>query len=376
MRSIIIFLFGLVSCLSAYASQRGVSFEKDGLVYTISSEIIVLEYNIGRKAGEPEYIVVNRGEVYVSGVTVSDSVVKIPTVVSYPSTYCRKDTTVLAQYRVLGIGAKAFEGARLKDLIIPYGLRFIGNEAFHDLEITNGVLAVPPARKMKANIFEGVKSKVLMIELEDTYLQTPVPIIFEKTFERKDNLPDIYVCHANINTVTTGIDKKIFYTVGKNVYKEWLLRYWGEQKSAYNMYRSSLLFVTKEASSFHTFHSDDAPKITFKTARRYDKVGADIDMLPPYEFECRNTYTNSRDTYEEFTMNSSIFRCKKGGKYLYFALDGKPITNIESLLDSSGRDPFGLQVFSKEEIKEKRAAKERESNLNKKVNDLKKAFGF
>ena len=60
MRSLIILLFGLVSCLSAYASQRGVSFEKDGLVYTISSEIIVLEYNLGRKAGEPEYIVVNR----------------------------------------------------------------------------------------------------------------------------------------------------------------------------------------------------------------------------------------------------------------------------------------------------------------------------
>ncbi len=379
MRKIALLLFGLVSCLSAAADQRGVSFEKDGVVYTIASEITIQRPNVGRRSGEPDHIITNEGEVYVSGVTVSDSVVTIPTVVTYPSTYCRKDTTVMAQYRVLGIGAKAFEGARLKDLIIPHGLRFIGNEAFRNLEITNGVLVVPPARKMKSNIFDGVKSKVLLTELEDSYPQTPLPIIFENTFENKDNLPEIYVSHKHINTITTGIDKRIFYTIGENVYKEWLKKSWGvilDKSSNYKTNRSAPLAITKEAATFHTLKSDDSPKITFKAVKKFEKTGTDIDFLPPYEYECRNTYTNKKDTYEEFTMNYSLYRCKKGDKYLYFALDGKPITNVESLMDSSGRDPFGLQVYSKEEIKEKKAAKERESKLNKKVNDLKKAFGF
>lgn len=82
------------------------------------------------------------------------------------------------------------------------------------------------------------------------------------------------------------------------------------------------------------------------------------------------------DTYEEFAMNESLYRCGKGGKYSYFTLDGKPITNTESLLDDNGQDPFGLQVRSVEEVKERKAAKERQSNLNRKVNDLKNIFGF
>ena len=79
---------------------------------------------------------------------------------------------------------------------------------------------------------------------------------------------------------------------------------------------------------------------------------------------------------KEFIINNSIYRGKKGNKYYYFTTDGKPITNKETLLDDSGKDPFGLQVISTEELKARKEAKEREKNLNKKLNDLKSTFGF
>lgn len=381
MRRITLLILALVSCCIASATQRGVTFEKDGLIYTIASEVTIRKSNGNRAENEPEYIIQNIGEVYVSGVSVSDSVVKIPTVFSAPSTYCRKDTTVMARYFVAGIGEKAFEGARLKDLVIPFGLRFIGNEAFRDLEITNGVLIVPPVRRMKADVFDGVKAKVLFLGLEDTQTQPATPITFDKTFQNKDRLPDFYVLHSDINTPTEGLDKKMFYTVGEIVVNEWLRTSWKgvvlyTNYARCKSYRVSTLTASLNKSSFSTVTADVPTLIVLKRAKKYEKTKTDIDLLPPYEYECRNAYTHKREVYDEFAMNQTLFRGRKGGKYHYFSLDGKPITSIESLLDESGRDPFGLQVYTKEETKAKKANKEREKNLNNKVNDLKKAFGF
>ena len=379
MRRITLLILSLVSCMISLADQRGVMFEQDGLKYIISSEFTTRRVNVNRSKEDPEHIIVNEGEVYVCGVTVSDRVVRIPDVVYAPSTYGRKDTTVMAMYHVLGIGEKAFEGARLKDLIIPFGLKFIGNEAFRNLEITNGVLVVPPVRKMKANVFDGVKSKVLFMDLEIQTKENPLPIVFENTFQNKDNLPDFYIPHTCLNTQTNGLDKRILYSVGNNIYKKWVETSWDEimrGRSNYRTYRSESVLAYTTTSKFCTTGGEVAPKIVIKTPKKVEKTGTDIDMLSPYVYECTNTFTQKKDIYEEIVLGNSLFRCKKAGKYFYFALDGKPITNVESLIDDSGRDPFGLQVYSKEEIKAKKANKEKENNLNNKVNDLKKAFGF
>lgn len=379
MRRIALLILSLVSCLISFADQRGVTFEKDGLRYTISSEFTARRFNMNRSEGEQKYIIANEGEVYVSGVTVSNCVVRIPDIVYAPSTYGRKDTTVMAKYHVLGIGEKAFEGVILKDLIIPFGLKFIGNEAFRNLEITNGVLVVPPVRKMKANVFDGVKSKVLFMDLETQSKEYPLPIVFENTFQNKDNLPDFYIPHSCLNTPTNGLDKRILYSVGNNIYKKWIETSWEEimrGRSNYRTYKSSSIISSESLSKFYTREGEIASQIIIKTPKKFEKNGTDIDMLSPYEYECRNFFTKKRDVYEEVVLNESLYRCKKSGKYYYFASDGKPITNVESLMDDSGRDPFGLQVYSKEEIKAKKSNKEKENNLNNKVNDLKKAFGF
>lgn len=381
MRNGLIILFVLLSCLPAVADQRGVSFEKDGLVYVISSETVQPRW----VQSERKMIIKNVGEVYVSGVTVSDSSVTIPSVVKYPSTYCRKDTTVMAEYSVMGIGAGAFRGARLKNLIIPIGLRFIGDEAFRDLEVTCGLLPVPPARRVKRNVFEGMKSKVLLLSFFDVNGDDNVitPIVYENTFENKENLPEFYTLHEDRNLyVSAGMDRRLLYTIGNNIWTDWLRRSWGADfYEAFRLSRSRFKDMTVNfnyvVGSFGTLQGT-SPKITckYKSFNKYERVGSDIDMLPLLEFACMNTYTGKKETYDEFVMNETLFRCKKGDKYSYFTLDGKPITDTESLLDASGRDPFGLQVRTKEEVKEKNAAKERENNLNKKVDDLKKAFGF
>ncbi|MBP5703080.1 MAG: hypothetical protein J6X12_00095, partial [Paludibacteraceae bacterium] len=114
MKKTILLLLSLTACLITYADPRGVSFEKDGLIYTIASESIVKKFNIGRKFGDPQHLYKNEGEVYVSGVAISDAVVNIPTTVSYPSSYGRY-TEDTATYQVLGIGERAFENAMLKD---------------------------------------------------------------------------------------------------------------------------------------------------------------------------------------------------------------------------------------------------------------------
>ena len=374
MRRIALLILSLVSCMITFADQRGVTFEKDGLRYVISSEVTARRFNTHGSDEDPKYIIANEGEVYVCGVTVSDCVVKIPDVVYAPSTYGRKDTTVMAKYYVLGIGEKAFEGARLKDLIIPFRLRFIGNEAFHNLEITNGVLVVPPVWKMKANVFDGVKAKVFFMDLKCEMYGNP-SIIFENTFQNKNNLPDFYIPHSCLNVMTNGLDKKIFYSVGKNIYTKWIEISWEEilrDKSDYSTYKS----LSINSDLFYASDEENVPQINIKTRKKYDKNGTDIDMLPPYEYVCKNSYTHKKDVYDEVLLSISLFRCKKADKYFYFSLEGKPITDVGSLLDDSGRDPFGLQVYSKEEMKAKNANKEKEKNLNNKLNDLKKAFGL
>ena len=351
MKRILILLLALASYINSFADQRGVSFEKDGVIYTIASEYIIKKDSVGRKSGEPRYYFKNRGEVYVSGVTVSE------------------DT---ARYPVLGIGEKAFEGARLKDLIIPYGLKFIGNEAFSNMEITSGVFALPPARRMGKNLFIGMKTKVFLTELEDYIGNRPIQIYYDKTFEDTENLPEIYISHSNIRTQVENVDKRIFYTIGVNIISDWMST---KEKVDKNK-RPWSIASSSEPFYFRTFDNSSAPKITIRARKRFEKINKDIDRLPPYEFVCWNTYTQKKDVYQEFVLNNSIYRGRKGNEYFYFTSDGKPITNKESLLDDNGQDPFGLQVISAEELKARREAKEREKNLNKKLNDLKSTFGF
>ena len=173
MKKTILLLLSLAACLITYADQRGVSFEKDGLIYTIASEF-------GRKT---------------------------------------EDT---ARYQVMGIGERAFENAMLKDLIIPYGLKFIGKEAFKNMELTSGVLVVPQAKRMGANLFDGMKTNVFITGLEDSYEGKTNQIFFYKTFENTDKLPNIYIPHSSIGTQVNNVDKKIFYTVGNNIIDKWM----------------------------------------------------------------------------------------------------------------------------------------------------------
>ena len=353
----------------SFASPRGVSFEKDGLIYTIASEYYTKSANIGRKTGDPQYIFKSEGEVYVSGVSVIDSVVIIPTSVPFSSSYNKndKDTTT---YQVLGIGEKAFEGARLKDLIIPYGLKFIGDEAFSNMEITSGVFALPPARRMGKNLFNGMKAKVFLTELEDYKDSKTIQIFYDKTFEDTENLPDIYIPHSSRNTQTPNIDKRIFYTVGDDIISSWMM---GKKYEIKKYERPNTI---KLPIQYKTSNNVGAPQVTLRESKKFEKVNRDLDRFPPYEYVCFNPYTNKREIYQEFTLNNSIYRGKKGDKYFYFTSDGKPITNLDGLLDNSGKDPFGLQVIPAEEMKARREAKEREKNLNKKLNDLKSTFGF
>lgn len=371
MRKTTILLLALASYVISFADQRGVSFEKDGLIYTIASEYIIKKDSVGRKAGEPRYYFKNRGEVYVSGVTVSDEIVRIPTSVSYPTSFCRK-TEDTARYSVLGIGEKAFEGARLKDLIIPYGLKFIGNEAFSNMEITSGVFRLPPARRMGANLFSGMKTKVFLTGLEDYIENRPIQIYYDKTFENTESLPEIYIPHSSLSAQVENVDKRIFYTIGENIITDWMST--KEEVDKYK--RPWSIASSKDPYYYHTCDGIEAPKITIRACKRFEKTNKDIDRLAPYEFMCWNPYIRKKDVYQEFVMNNSIYRGRKGKEYFYFTSDGKPITNKESLLDDSGKDPFGLQVISAEELKARKEAKEREKNLNKKLKDLKSTFGF
>lgn len=379
MKKIILLLISLASCFIASANKRGVSFEHNGLIYTIASEFVVRKRVVGRTILDSEYEIIKEGEVYVSGVTASNKDVKIPSFFYYPlievkkdSTTCLKPAKGATKYTVLGIGEKAFEGATLKSLVIPHGLRFIGNEAFRDMTITKGILVVPPARRMNANVFIGLKSKVFLPELEDEYNSNTTPILFNKTFDIKEGLPEIYVRHNAFGKPIESLDRRILYTVGDSLTKEW-----------YNYY-SSISYRPKPITSygkfgfytFNTFSGAKTPTITIRPAKKFEKTRTDLDMIAPYEFVCWNPYTQKREVCSDFVMNESIYRLKKEENYLYYTVDGKPITNIDPLIDASGKDPFGLQVRDLEEIKAKNAANERSNNLNNKIELLKSTLGF
>lgn len=359
-RTILLLLF-LASYVIASANQRGVTFEKDGLVYTISSECVFCDYKNGK------YIVKNEGEAFVSGVTVSDCEVVIPTVVTFPSTYGRIDTTE-ATYHVLGIGEKAFEGAKLKGLFIPLGFKFIGDEAFHNMELSSGVLVVPPVVRIKANVFDGMKAKLVFRDLKEASM---APVKFESTFKNSEHLPDIYVSHAAYGTRVTGVDKSIFYTIGETVFNEWISG-WTQinlEKTKNGLNRSSSLMLSDGKRRY-------AWNDVWIKPGKIDKTGSDIDLLPDYVYECRTNYMSKSEIFQELSINETLFRGKKGEEYFYYSIDGKPITDKESLIDDKGQDPFGLQVISQEELKKKREVKEREKSLNQKMNQLKNILGF
>jgi hypothetical protein len=364
MKRISIILLTLTTCFFSFAEQRGVTFEKDGLVYTIASEYQVwrrvkTDVNWGTK-----YVIKNEGEVYVSGITTPDSIVKIPAKVSYPTSYCRnvEDT---ATYQVLGIGESVFEGAVLKDLILPYGLKFIGDRAFSNMTLTSGLFVVHQAKKMGANLFDGMKTKIFSQDLDFLGL-------FDKTFENKENLPEVYTSHQGINLSGISMDKRFFYTIGTNIISRWL----SNKTIADIRDQPNSIALKIDPYYIYTIKDSEGVKIRIRPRKNFEKINSDIDMLPPYEFECRNPYTNKKEVFQEVAINENIFRGKKNNDYFYFTSDGRPLKDIESLLDSSGKDPFGRQVIPVEELKAKKEANEREKKLDKKLNDLKSTFGF
>lgn len=370
MKKINLLILSLLSCVASFADQRGATFEKDGLEYTIVSEYIIKEND--RFYSDTLFYIRNRGDVYVSGCTASDINITIPTTVEFPTTYCR-NKEVIGRYNVVGIGEKAFENASLNKLTIPYGLRFYGKQAFHNLEIKSGILVMPPAMRMKANVFDGLKAKLMITNFEFSQNR---PVIFEKTFNNPDLLPDIYVYYGIFSQYMESLDKTNLYTIGYNICKKWLETYSLPKDEYTSCSLRDKINNPGGLISFSTLGLKKGARITIRVAKNYDKRKTDIDMLPPYEYICYNPYTNKRDICQDFVMNKSIFRYRKGEDYFYFTLDGKPLTDKLSLLDSDGKDPFGLQVMNKEDIKAKKEAKEREINLNRKVNDLKRILGF
>lgn len=389
MKKILLLLFAFASYIITYADRRGTTFEKNGLIYTIASEYVTRNYNIesniykdcfGKKQkidpNAPDTLVYGlhmlkrEGNVYVSGITFSDedSIVMIPSVVYFVFDSKSKDSVSirkLCRYNVLGIGEKAFEGAKLKDLVIPDGLKFIGDEAFRNMELTNGFLFVPPVGKMKANVFDGVKAKVFLLG-DSKYVNT---------FQNTESLPEFYTFHSNRVALPQGFG----YSVGNNIYNEWATDY---QK---NRLKSESPSLQGDKAKFDTHPKDPehrgnekiiVPTFIIKQSKKYEKSGTDLDEFPPYEYECRNPYTGKKDTYQEVIMDYTLFRCRKDTAYYYFTLDGKPITDKESLINDNGCDPFGLQVRSPEEMKAKNAAKKREQNLRDEFYNFKNALGF
>lgn len=385
MKKILLLLLAFASYIITYADRRGTTFEQNGLIYTIGSEYVTKNYYIetniytdcfGNKQkidpNAPDtfvyglHMLKREGNVYVSGITFSDedSVVTIPSVVYFVFDSKSKDSESirkLCRYNVLGIGEKAFEGAQLKDLVIPNGLKFIGDEAFRNMKLTNGILFVPHVDKMKANVFDGVKAKVFLLG-DSKYVNT---------FQNTESLPEFYTFHSNRGALPQGFG----YSVGNNIYNEWTTDY---QRNRLKW--ESSLRVDKDIFDTHPEKRANekiiVPKFIIKQSKKYEKSGTDLDEFPPYEYECNNPYTRKRDTYQEFIMDNTLFRCRKDTAYYYFTLDGKPITDKESLINDKGCDPFGLQVRSPEEMKAKNAAKKKEQNLRNEFYNFKNALGL
>lgn len=387
MKKILLLLLAFASYIITYADRRGTTFEQNGLIYTIGSEYVTRNYHIESNIytdcfGNKQKIDPNapdtfihgshklklEGNVYVSGITFSDedSIVTIPSVVYFVFDSKSKDSVSirkLCRYIVLGIGEKAFEGAKLKDLVIPNGLKFIGDEAFRNMELTNGILFVPPVDKMKANVFDGVKAKVFLLG-DSKYVNT---------FQNTEALPEFYTFHSNRGALPQGFG----YSVGNNIYNEWATDYNNQRNRL--KWESSLRVYNDIFDTDPEIRANEkiiVPKFIIKQSKKYEKSGTDLDEFPPYEYECNNPYTRKRDTYQEFIMDNTLFRCRKDTVYYYFTLDGKPITDKESLINDMGCDPFGLQVRSPEEMKAKNAAKKKEQNLRNEFYNFKNVLGF
>lgn len=367
MKKIIFLLLSLVSSLSSFATgRRGETFEKDGVIYTIISEFLYRGYDNENQVRKGSKTLLNRGEVYVSGVSPTlKGVVRIPKIVKNPSSYCRVNEVVDATYLVLGIGEKAFEGANFQDLILPGGLKFISKEAFHNLKLESEVLVVPRPVVMKANVFDGLNTRVLLSGSSK----------YEQTFQNVDSIPEIYVSHSDYNLDFQGMDKKLLYTVGENACSKWVHK--DTLRNRYrNIPRPYVRPYDKVFPNLQFSFVDGGVDFGIWPAKKYEKLGSDLDLIAPAEYRCSNSYDQDNKVFQELVVNETIYRGKNGDKYFYYALDGKPITDVSSLVDDSGKDPFGLQVFSAEEMKAKKAVKEREQNLNKKVNNLKNLFGM
>ncbi len=403
LKSAFILLAGLTASLASFAAEepksaqenkdaaiysdnrRGEVFEHNGVIYTISSIYNMVEaghWNVSKdkdkgtgslKRTDLNGLFCNRyGEVIVSGVTTQNvDVIINPTFTTTTDYDSNKQELIV--FTVIGIADKAFENVSLRNLILPTGMKYVGKEAFKGMKITSdeGTFFFPLQKRVLADAFDGLKAKLFLI-----YELYKEDCNYDKTFRNTDLLPEIYVHH---NYAVVGLDRKYFYTVGTEYQEMWSPKLTGERTlddfaaSDDSKYQSGSVTYLGDKIRFKTLgENTTSPTFNIRKARKFNKTNTCLDIFAPYEYSCYNPYTSQQDVYSEFVMNNTMYRVKKGKDYLYFTLDGKPITDKKSLTDKSGKDPFGTMILNDEEVK----AKKSNQNLNNSVNNLRNQLGF
>lgn len=336
----IILLFINVAIATLAFAYRGETIEYKGVIYTVVSEcnLRTETYNEGAKKNIVECK--RYGEVYVSEIRVSDIDLVIDPVIKVNT---KKDSKkpVVTEYSVVGVGDKAFMNAKLTNLILPNNMRFIGNEAFKNMEITEGTFFLPKTKRVLRDAFDGLKARLFILNLNDCG--------FENTFQNIDQLPEIYVRHNHYSITVNGLNKKLIYSVGDKIVQEWL-----PKESLQEKMDAEVSYIG-DKTMFKTLGDNTvSPAFNIRKSKRFDKIGSNVDMVAPFEYACYNPYTTEQDVYSEFVMNTLVYRVKKGDEYLYFNLDGRPVVDVSSILDNKGQDPFGFP-YSIEQIKKFKA---------------------
>ncbi|MCQ2199969.1 MAG: hypothetical protein MJZ19_09665 [Paludibacteraceae bacterium] len=403
LKSAFILLAGLTASLASFAAEeqkpakenneaailadnrRGEKFEHNGVIYTISSIYNMVEAGhwevkydstLGTATAKREGInglYCNRyGEVIVSGVSAQHvDVVINPKFVTKTNYDSNKEEPII--FTVIGIEDNAFEKTSLRNLILPTGMKHVGKEAFKEMEITSeqGTFFFPLQKRVLADAFDGLKARLFL-----TFEFYKEDCHYDKTFRNTDLLPEIYVHHNNSGHAVEGLDRKLLYSVGSEYQEKWTPDV--DKKSDIKTtdvtkYQRGAVSYLGDKVRFKTLGENTvSPTFNIRKARKFNKTNTCLDIFAPYEYSCYNPYTSQQDVYSEFVMNNNMYRVKKGKEYLYFTLDGKPITDKKSLTDRNGKDPFGTQILNDDEMK----AKKNTQNLNNSVNNLRNQLGF
>ncbi len=341
MKRILLLFISLAVSALAFA-YRGEVIKYNGVVYTVMSEYNLREESYNENTKKTSVECGRYGEVYVSGVTTSNVNLVIKPEIKIKTTRDSKKP-VFATFTVVGIGDKAFEGAKLQNLILPNNMRFIGNEAFKNMELSAGIFFLPTAKRIMKDAFDGMKAKLFILDMGGCG--------FENTFQNKDLIPEIYVPHSHYTLTAPGLDKKLLYTVGDKILAVLL------PKDSLRKNMENEVEYLSDKTMFKTL-GDNAlsPAFNIRKAKRFVKIGSNLDLMAPFEYACFNPATGEQNVYSEFVMNNSIFRVRKDKEYQYFTLDGKPVADVSAYIDSKGQDPFGFQ-YAADEVRKFKANK-------------------